>query len=225
MNNSPLIDLTASAARFPPGPEPGDEFAAGGRRREPTATEKPAEWRLATFAGRFGEVSGDPAGASLTLVFRLVLEVQQLGEPVAWITRRQSTFFPPDAADAGIDLAALPVVRAADVLAAARAAEYLLRSGAFGLVMMDLGANAHLPLQAQARLAAQARQHDTALICMTEKEGHRPSLGSLVSLRAHAAQTQREAGWFRCEVCVLKDKRRGPGWTHAEVCRGPDGLR
>ena len=24
---------------------------------------------------------------------------------------------------------------------------------------------------------------------------------------------------------VLKDKRLGPGWTHREVCRGPDGLR
>ena len=32
----------------------------------------PTEWRLSAFTGRFGEISGDVSGASLTLVFRLV---------------------------------------------------------------------------------------------------------------------------------------------------------
>jgi recombination protein RecA len=192
--------------------------------RELTAPELPAAWRLSTFAGRFVEVSADQAGAALTLAFRLVLEAQKGGEPVAWVTGRVSTFFPPDAAESGIDLSALAVIRAPEAIGAARAAEHLLRSGSFGLVVLDLGAKARLPLHAQSRLAGQARQHATALLCLTEKERSQPSLGSLVSIRVHAARREREGDRYRCEAQVLKDKRRGPGWGHVEVCRGPDGL-
>lgn len=183
-----------------------------------------AGWRLDTFAGRLAEVSGDPAGAPLTLVFRLVLEAQRKGEPVAWIGGRESPFFPPDVADAGVDLDALPVVWTPDPLGAARTADLLVRSGGFGLVVLDLGETAFLPVAAQTRLAGLAKRHEAALIALTRKDGSRPSLGSLVSLRAHAVRTGRETERFRCEARALKDKRRGPGWKHAEVCHGPDGL-
>lgn len=192
---------------------------------EPAHTEAPAEWLYATFAGRFCEISGGRNGAALTLVFRLVLEAQRQGEPAAWVTGQGSLFYPPDAADAGVDLANLAVVRAPDVLAAARAAEHLMRSGAFGLVVMDLGPAAHLPLHVQSRLNAQARQHNSAMLCITEKNRDLPSLGSLVSLRAHTTRSRERPNCFRCEADVIKDKRRGPGWGHVEVCRGPDGLR
>ncbi len=182
-------------------------------------------WSLATFAGRFAEISSDAAGAPLTLTFRLVLEAQRKGEPVAWIGRRECPFFPPDVADAGVDLGALPVVWAPDALAAARAADLLLRSGAFGLVVVDLGARARLAIPAQTRLAGLAKRHDVALVFLTEKDGQRTSLGSLVSLRAYAVRVGRDAEHYRCEARALKDKRRGPGWRHTEVFRGPDGLR
>ena len=186
--------------------------------------QAPARWQLSAFVGRFGELSGAEAGACLSLVFRLVLEAQRQGEPVVWVGRRESVFFPPDVAETGVDLAALPVVRTSDSLAAARAADYLVRSGAFGLTVLDLGARARLPLRAQTRLVGLAKKHDTALLCITEKEDDRPSLGSLVSLRAHVVRTQREGDRFHCEARVLKDKRSGPRWGHTEVCRGPDGL-
>lgn len=191
---------------------------------EPVHTEAPAEWRYGTFAGRFCEISGGPNSTALTLVFRLVLDAQKQGEPAAWITSRGSLFYPPDAVDAGVDLASLVVVRAPDGLAAARAAEHLLRSGAFGLVVLDLGPIAYLPLHAQSRLNAQARQHNSAMLCITEKDRRLPSLGSLVSLRAHTARSREQTDRFRCEARIIKDKRRGPGWGHVEVCRGPDGL-
>jgi recombination protein RecA len=187
-------------------------------------TEKPAEWCLSTFAGRLSELSGDSAGATLSLVFRLVLEAQQKAEPVAWITRRQSTFFPPDAADNGVDLAALVVIQTRDILSTARAAEHLLRSSAFGLLVMDLGLDARLPPHALSRLAGQARRHETALVCLTEKQKKRESLSTLVSLRAHTRAIERQGQRFRCRAGILKDKHRGPGWSHEEVCRGPDGL-
>lgn len=184
----------------------------------------PTEWRLAAFAGRFSEISGDPAGATLTLVFRLVFEAQTAGQPVAWIGRRDSMFFPPDVAESGIDLGAMPVILTPSTLAAAEAADLLVRCGAFGLVVLDLGMQSRLPLRAQTRLVGLAKQHDAAVVCLTEKDDDQPSIGSLVSLRAHAVRSGREGDRYRCEIRVLKDKRRGPGWTHAEVCRGPAGL-
>jgi recombination protein RecA len=184
----------------------------------------PAGWQLETFLGRLGEISGTQARSPLTFAFRLVLEAQQTGEPVAWIGGPDSTFFPPDVADAGVDLAALPVVRALDPMLALRAADRLLRSGGFGLVVLDLGASRALPLHAQTRLMGLAKKHRAAVVCLTEKDGRRPSLGSLVSLRIEATRKEREGDRYRCEARALKDKRRRPGWSHVEVCRGPDGL-
>ncbi len=190
-------------------------------RSTPNATHP---WRLNTVTGRLVELSSSSAGAPLTLAFRLVLDAQRRGEPAAWIGRRECPFFPPDAAEAGVDLAALPVVWAPDPIEAAGAADLLVRSGAFGLVVLDLGGRATLPLHAVSRLAGLARQHASAVVCLTEKDGSRPSLGGLVSLRAQAARTVREAGLFRCEAVAIKDKRGRSGWRHVEVCRGPDGL-
>lgn len=186
----------------------------------------PPSWRLAVFAGRLGEISGSHARASLTLAFRLVLEAQRRGEPVAWITRHGSAFYPPDAAESGVDLEALAVIWVPATHEAARAADWLVRSGGFGLVVLDCGEDARLPVPVQSRLVGLAHKHDTALVCLTEKNRALPSLGSLVAVRAEAARIGRAGGdRFRCTAHVVKDKCRGPGWTHTEVCRGPDGLR
>ncbi len=183
-----------------------------------------SEWRLQTFMGRFGEISGAHACSPLTLAFRLVLEAQRSKEPVAWVGLRESSFFPPDVAAAGIDLETLVVVRVPEMQSVARAADFLVRSGAFGLVLLDLGPGAFMSIPFQTRLLGLARKHHTALVCLTEKEGRRPSLGSLVSLRVEARRTERLGDRYRCEALVLKDKRGRPGWKHREVCRGPDGL-
>ena len=224
MNNLSRIDLLDATAPKFEAANSGFDVETRERRQQRSIIETPAGWHLYTFAGRYSEISSNSAGASLTLVFRLVLEIQRQGEPVAWMMTHASIFFPPDAADAGVDLEALAVIRVADSIAAARTAEHLLRSGGFGLVVLDLGANARLPQHAQSRLAGQARRHDTALLCITEKEYDQPSLGSLVSLRAHTERVTENSNHFRCMVRVIKDKRRGPGWLHVELCRGPDGL-
>jgi recombination protein RecA len=190
-----------------------------------TVDSKLPLWTLASFASRLTEISASLAGAPLTLTFRLVLDAQRRGEPVAWIGRKDAPFYPPDAADAGVDLAALAVVWTGDAVAAAKAADLLVRSGAFGLAVLDLGGEARLPMHATSRLAMLARQHDTAIVCLTDKEAARSSLGPLVSLRAHTASRRRgEGGRFTCEAVALKDKRHGVTWAIVEVCRGPDGL-
>jgi recombination protein RecA len=184
---------------------------------------QPSPWTLSEIAGRLVEISGSGASAALTITFGLVLEAQRRGEPVGWVTSTESFFYPPDVAENGIDLAALVVVRLSGADGVARAGEKLLRSGGFGLVVLDLGA-ADIPMPLQTRLTGLAHRHHTALACLTEKERRTFSLGSLVSLRAHAEKKRAAENRFACALRVLKDKRRGPTWSHEEFYSGPAGL-
>jgi|SoiMetStandDraft_2_1073263.scaffolds.fasta_scaffold149036_2 recombination protein RecA len=180
-------------------------------------------WSLSDIVGRFVEISGSEATATLTLTLGLVLDAQRHGEPVGWATSTESSFYPPDAAQLGIDLAALVVVRVPRPDAIARAGEKLLRSGGFGLVVLDLGLG-EMPTPLQSRLIGIANHHHSALVCLTEKDSTSFSLGSLVSLRVHAERRRVGKNEFACGLRVLKDKRRGPTWTHEELRHGPAGL-
>lgn len=208
--------------------------------RRPDATVSRG-WSLPGLAGRLCELSGLGPVAGLTLALDLVREAQDRGEPTAWITARRATFFPPDAAAGGVDLERLPVVFAAGPRDAARAAGRLLRSGAFGLVVLDLASSPaaergprgrrgrhrpvgpSIPMPLQSRLVGLAQQHETAVLCLTEKGADAPSLGSLVSLRCEAHRELIDAR-FLCSVEALKDKRGGPGWSASEERRGPPGM-
>ena len=183
----------------------------------------PTPWALDEVAGRLVEISGSTASAALTLTFGLVREAQQHGEPVGWVTSVDSFFYPPDVARGGTDLSALVVVRLAKVESIPRAGEKLLRSGGFGVVVLDLGAG-DIPMPLQSRLTGLAHRHHSALICLTEKSGAAFSLGSLVSLRAHAEKRRTADNRFACALRVLKDKRRGPTWHYEDLYTGPAGL-
>jgi recombination protein RecA len=187
------------------------------------ATER---WGLDALRGRLVELSARGATATLTTSIELVLEAQRAAEPVAWIALGNGTFYPPDAADSGVDLAALVVVRVIDTTTAARAAERLLRSGAFGLVILDFGGggDVELPMAHLGRLVTLAQTHDAAIVCITEKAGDAASLGSLVSLRAEALRLRDQDHGYDVTLRVLKDKRRGPGWSRTIKLRGPAGF-
>jgi hypothetical protein len=81
----------------------------------------------------------------------------------------------------------------------------------------------HIGPTGQGRLAQQARHKDTALLCLTGRRRNNGS--SLVSLRGQVRRRRVAPALFGFEMRVTKDKRRGPGWTHREVFRAPDGLR
>ncbi len=222
--------------------QPDVHFAAPAEESAP----RPA-FSLAQLGGRLAELSSSRAGAQLSFALRLVREAQESGETAAWIGARSSSFFPPDAEACGIDLSALPVVRLGSAQEMGRAADQLLRSGAFGLLVVDLGglggpggerarespgaARLAAPVGAQlsapllTRLLGLAQKHAAAVLFLTEKPGEAPSLSSLVSLRAEVSRAQRRPGRFLCELHALKDKRRAPGWTELEEFRGPAGLR
>ena len=189
------------------------------------ATPGPPSWTSRALGGCLAELSSAGAAAPLTLAFNLVLDVQRHGEPVAWITQTNSIFFPPDAADGGVDITALPVIRVPSVTQGVRAADQLARSGAFGLIVLDFGECFDLPIAVEIRLAEQALRHGTLILCLTTKTDRQPSLGSFVAVRGQSRRTRCDKNLFSCQVYILKDKRRGPGWKNEELCRGPDGLR
>jgi len=114
-------------------------------------------WNLAAIAGRFIEISASASTASLTLAFGLVREAQNQREPVGWVTSMESFFYPPDAAHGGVDLAALVVIRVLHAVIIPTAGEKLLRSGGFGLVVLDLG-TADIPMPLQSRLTGLAQR-------------------------------------------------------------------
>lgn len=196
----------------------------------------PVGWNLDELRGRLAEISGLSDSSSLTQAFSLVLDAQGQEEPVAWLTRQESAFFPIDAWCNGVDLEALIVVRLPDEDAILRATDRLARSGGFGLLIADLGSSSDkatalgraqppdVPMSAQARLRSLAHRHDMSIVFLTRKTRKQPSIGSLVSLRAESHRTRTPDGYFSCSLNVLKDKYRGPGWAHDELVRGPDGL-
>lgn len=194
------------------------------RPATPNAVPLTPRWDLQEIAGRLTELSGLGGSACLTLATSMVLDAQRQAETAVWITSNNSSFFPLDVAAAGVDLEALAVVRVPDAPSVARAADRLARSGAFGLLVLDLGASPRVPVALQARLRSLARKHDTAILCLTEKRASASSLGSLVSLRGEARIRRVGDDRFACELRVLKDKHRGPGWVHTEICRGPEGM-
>ena len=209
------------------------------------STPRPGErsWSVEALAGRTIELSSPAHGpaASLTAAASLLLTCQLGGEAAAWVASGAAIFHPGDLAEFGVDLSALPVVRAPDAVSAARVADRLLRSGGLGLLVLDLvdagsagertvgggaraGRKGTIDSAVLSRLAGLARHHHTALLALTQKSSDAGSLGSLVSLRAEATVRKTAFDRFEWGLRILKDKRQGAGWSHAEVCRGSDGL-
>lgn len=193
------------------------------------ARRAPAEWGYREVAGRFVEICGAGASANLTVAAGLVRDAQVDREPVAWITPPDSTFHPPDLADCGVDLEALAVVRPPDVPKSLRAADELLRSGAFGLVVLDGVGPRSIPITVQVRLANLAQQHDAAFLNLFRHEGGGEPGSSLASLRIVTFRRRVHGGagedaGFEYGFEAVKDKRRGRTWRWSARCEPPPGL-
>jgi len=217
----------ALAARAPSATQPIRAFDEAGvatslrlpmARLQSRRVEAPT-WSLGTLAGRFVELSSVGSSATLAFTALLLHEAQRQGEPVAWVQGGTSLFYPPDLAAVGVDLGALPVIRAETAVALGKAVAHLLRSGAFGLVVIDLAGGepgacteaAALPPPLQSRFERTASVHGTCLLCLTRKAPEAGSLGPLVSFRGETRRT-RSGGRVEAELVAVKDKRSTPGW-------------
>lgn len=198
-------------------------------------------------AGRLSELSGRLSSGRMTAAVSLVIRAQEQDEPVVWVQPEGGALYPPDLAESGVDLDALVVVRVplrgrtagpgrrlgggrrrgqkARSLGGdlARAAELLLRSGAFGLVVVDLGRQRPGGGAWQGRLSALARQHESRVVLLSEGKDEAPSLGPMVGLRIAPSRQRRGPGRFVVEHRVLKDKVGG-GAPRSDRRRAPWGL-
>jgi recombination protein RecA len=184
----------------------------------------PVPWSLEGLAGRVVELSGTAGMPCLSLACSLLRQAQATGSFAAWVSAREDVFYPPDLAAGGVDLRSLPVVRLSDTPSAGRAADWLLRTGAFCLLVLDLGRDLALPVGLQGRLAQLARRQGDTVLILTEKSQETASLSSLVAVRAEAVRVRQRGGDYRCDVRFLKHKRRAPGAQQGERFRGPPGL-
>ncbi len=181
-------------------------------------------FNLRNLRGRLVELSSCRSSACLSLSCALLLQAQKCSASVIWLSITRDSFYPPDLAANGIDLSLLPVVWAPDIRSAVRAADQLLRTGAFGLLVIDLYRDPRLPTPLQARLAPLAHHHGCAVCFLTVKPESSPSLGSMISLFARVSRSRISAGRFRLDVQVVKDKRQAPVWGLMEHIDGPPGL-
>lgn len=177
--------------------------------------------------GKLIELSGVGSVARTTAAISTLRRAQREGETAAWIQPEAGPLFPPDLHEAGIDLDALVVVHVpvvAGPAAPCKAAELLLRSGAFGLVVLDPGSSLAPGTSWQGRLLGLARQHHSRIVIITNSTTREGSLGPLVSLRVEPRRIRHIHGCFSIEHHVLKNKSGAPIAPAAEHHRGPWGL-
>ena len=176
------------------------------------------------LCGRWIELSDDGAAGAATLATSLCLQIQRAGGWPVWISPNHQVPLAADLASWGLDLAALPLIAVANTTQAIKSSVHLLQSGAFSLLVLDLGEAWQIPLSIHGKLAKLAQHHACAFVCLTKKTRDTPSIGSMVSLRGHTRIRKIQWDRFVCELFVEKDKHNGPGWSHEEFCYGPCGL-
>ncbi len=186
-------------------------------------------WSFPSLIGLLAEISEEAPCGALSFAAEIILEAQAQREPVAWVASSDSTFFPPDFEQRGIDLAAVSVIRAgASPSDALTAAEWLVRSGAMGLVLIDCAGAWNVNDSALGRIQKLAELGQCAVVFLTRKPCSTPSLGSRISVRGCVSRSSAEpsaGGLLSVDIHPAKDKRSVAGsrlrrWYHA-----PQGLR
>lgn len=178
--------------------------------------------------GTLTEISSARASGRSTLAAAFVREAQAEGETTAWVMHDALGPYAPDLLASGIDPAALLVVRlpvSEGPHGLVRAAEILLRSSGFGLVVVDLvlGAPRGLPAAWQGRLQGLAREHRARVLLLSSTPSEGDSLGPLVANRIEPTRRRSKNGF---EITLASRKSR----SHANVALrpsfhvAPDGL-
>jgi hypothetical protein len=179
---------------------------------------------------RLIELSGRHACARTTTAVSCVIRAQRRGELVAWVQPKDSGLFPPDLEAAGVDLdsfIAIHVPHHAGPFALVRAAEWLARSRAFGLTVIDLtdalppGASVNW----QGRLQGLLRQHEGRILLLTSSAREEPSSGPLIGLRVEPRRGPLREDRFEVRTEVLKDKIGLDAELEASHSVAPAGLR
>jgi len=139
---------------------------------------------------RVTELTGARSSGRTGLACRIAAVATHAGETIAWIDP-ENALDPASATAAGIALARTLWVRPRDRDQAARATEIVLGVGGFGLVVLDLGTRAELPVtRALWPRLAQAAERGRATLLVSSA---RPTVGATAALGLTV--TGRRVGW------------------------------
>jgi hypothetical protein len=179
-------------------------------------------WRFDNLVGILAEISEETPSGAMSFAAEIISQAQGRNEPVAWVAGTDSIFFPPDLLQRGIDLSAITVVRAGGEVDSLSAAEWLVRSGAMGLVIVDCQGAWSVSDASLGRIQKLAERNLCAVVFLTRKRRQDPSLGSRISLRG--CVTRSAAGRFAIDIHTVKDKRANSGSRQSRQYHGPSGL-
>ena len=205
-------------------------FRASALAKTPPGSDRTGSWS----DHRLIEISGTFANATTSTAVAAVVDAQQLDDVVVWVQPQHGSLFPPDLAESGVDLDALAVVHVPNRAAGRerppchdlpKAAELLLRSGAFDLLVLDWRPLAPPRGAWLVRLQALAREHGSRVLLLTD--ARRPiDAGCALVLRIEA-ERRRVAGTtgpFAIEPRVRRDKRGAVTSPPTLLRDGPAGL-
>ncbi|MBV8222711.1 MAG: hypothetical protein JO293_05080 [Candidatus Eremiobacteraeota bacterium] len=167
---------------------------------------------IATLEGRAGAGRSAIAGRLLSAA----TANGGLGALIESPGSAEGSLYPPALASAGIDLKRLLIVPAHDARSVARAADIIVRSGAFGVVVIPA---VKLAATAWTRLASLTHRAGALLVALgVEAPDELRYFASLrIEVRPSAVQWAGESGPFcalagaSAEAIVLKHKRAAPG--------------
>jgi len=177
-------------------------------------------WKYDNLVGILAEISEESPSGSVSFAVEIIAEAQALNEPVAWVAGTESIFFPPDLLERGIDLSALTVVRAGGETESLTAAEWLVRSGAIGLVIVDAEGCWNVTDSSLGRILKVAERNLCAVIFLTRKRREDPSLGSRISLRGCVMRSDPSTA----NIYTIKDKRSNLSSQQNRHYHGPSGM-
>jgi recombination protein RecA len=181
--------------------------------------------------GELTEITGPLSSGKTSVAFSMIASVQRRGEPVAYVDPSRS-FHAPSAARCGIDLGGLLLVRPPHEEEALRAADLLLRSRAFALVVIDLPGLRRVKGDGRSlfRLTRIAREVETALVALTTEWGGgassplRAAVGLRLSVRPGSCLVEGSAArlqGYRGAIEVTKDRSGGVGRAMPIAVRVP----
>lgn len=192
------------------------------RAKELRAAPGGGSWRFDGIVGILAEVSEETSCGAISFVAEIILEAQGQKETVAWVAGTSSTFYPPDLADRGVDLAAVAVIRAGGEAESLTATEWLVRSGALGLVIVDADRGWKASDASLGRILKLAERSQCAVVFLTRKRPAEPSLGSGISLRG--CVTRSGLAPFHIDIHTVKDKRSRSRYRLSRQYHGPSGM-
>jgi recombination protein RecA len=173
--------------------------------------------------GIIATLEGPPSSGRCTFTARLLATATARGLGALIQTSETGTLYPPALETAGIALDRLLVIAAREPTAVARAADIVLRSGAFGVVAIPVVA---LPAVGWTRLAGLAHRANALLVAVgTEASSELRYFASLrVRLRLARVRWAGSGGIFATlagydvRADVIKSKRSAPGKSACVPC-------